>query len=78
MAEPAESKKIYIEVSIWEAAVIKKLRRYSHGELTVHILGGKPQRVVWGGSELLREEDGLDLEADPAGAGLSNQAGKTV
>jgi hypothetical protein len=56
-----EIKTINVEISIYEAAVIKKLREFKFGTLTIHKIQGQPRRIETGASEMLTVEDGLDL-----------------
>lgn len=53
--------KITIVVSLYEAALIKKLREFQFGMFTVHKDNNEPRRVVMGGSEMLNMRDGKDL-----------------
>ncbi len=50
-----------IEVSLFEAALIKKLRRYDFGEFVVTKLRGEPRRIDIVGKEMLSEKDGETL-----------------
>ena len=54
--------KILVLVSLLEAALIKKLREYDFGEFKVIKQDKEPRRVVIGGSEYLKEEDGMTLD----------------
>ena len=54
--------KILVLVSPLEAALIKKLREYDFGEFKVVKQDKEPRRVVIGGSEYLKEEDGMALD----------------
>ena len=54
--------RILVLVSLLEAALIKKLREYDFGEFKVIKQDKEPRRVVIGGSEYLKEEDGMTLE----------------
>jgi hypothetical protein len=55
------NKKILIEVSAFEAAMIAKLREYPFGQFTIHKTQDEPRRIVLGGSEMLRPEQGEKL-----------------
>lgn len=53
---------IKIEVTLFEAALIKKLRSFEYGSITVHKTAGAPRRVEVGTSEMLDGLSGRDLE----------------
>lgn len=53
--------KIKVEVTMFEAALIKKLRTYEFGTFTVHKIKGEPRRIEIGGSEMLDEMSGKSL-----------------
>lgn len=59
-----KAQKIFIEVSAYEAAMIKKIRLYNFGTFQVIKMNGDPRRVILGGSETLDENEGLDLAVD--------------
>jgi len=54
-------KMITIEVSGKEADLIKKLRGYSFGKFTVHKANNLLVRVEIQDSQMIKEENGLDL-----------------
>jgi len=56
--------KIIIEVSLWEAAMILKLRKYDYGEFKIVKMNGNPTRIIFEGSEMLKADDGLILSID--------------
>ena len=58
-------KEITIEVTLLEAALIKKLRQYNYGEFTIVKMGGNPTRIIRiEDSEILKENDGKSLALD--------------
>lgn len=59
-----KTKKIFIEVSAYEAAMIKKIRLYNFGNFQIIKMNGEPRRVIMGGSETLDGNEGLDLAID--------------
>ena len=59
---PSKDKKlITITVSLFEAAMIYKLRQYPFGQFTIHKADDEPRRVTFGASEMIKEEDALKL-----------------
>lgn len=56
--------KITITVSIYEAAMIQKLREHAFGSFTIHKLDGEPRRITYGASEMIKEDDALKLLED--------------
>jgi hypothetical protein len=56
------TKRIIVEVSLYEASMLKKLRQDQFGQFTVHKVEGEPMRITIGGSEMLKEDDGLDMQ----------------
>jgi len=58
---------IKIEVSLFEASLIKKLRTYEFGTFTVHKIKGEPRRIEIGGSEMLDELAGKSLAVKEGG-----------
>ena len=54
-------KMITIEVSGREASLIKKLRKYSFGHFIVHKANNLLVRLEINDSQLIKEENGLDL-----------------
>jgi len=57
-----EIKNVLIAVTTLEAAIIAKLREFDYGQMTIKKREGKPYQIVKGGTELLKEETGLNLE----------------
>ena len=57
-----EIKKVLVEVTPLEAAVLMKLREFEYGEMTIKKKEGKPYQIVKGGTEILDERLGLNLE----------------
>jgi len=55
-------KEILIKVSLAEASMIKKLRKYRYGDFKIIKIDGKPKRIIFEGSELIKESEGRDLE----------------
>lgn len=53
--------KITIEVSSLEAALIKRLRKFEFGTLTIHKIKGEPRRIEVGTSEMLSDKEGSTL-----------------
>jgi len=51
----------YVLVSNWEAAMLKRLRKYDFGTWTVIKTDGQPRRIVEGGSSLLGGDEADDL-----------------
>ena len=77
MVELREIKKVLVAVTTLEAAVIKKLREFDYGEMTIKKREGKPYQIVKGGTEILDERSGLDLEdviAIPPGIDTSDES----
>lgn len=64
---PAERPMMLIEVSDYEAAMIKKLREHQFGQFTIYKNQGQPTRIVIGGSEILDPLSAKDMEATPNG-----------
>ena len=56
--------RIKIEVSLYEAALIKRLRKFEFGSLTIHKIRGEPSRIEVGTSELLNDRDAKDLAVE--------------
>lgn len=56
-----EKKELTIKVSLYEAALIEKLRKYSYGKFTVQKFDGEPKRVIAEESILLSAEDGIKI-----------------
>jgi hypothetical protein len=52
---------IIIKVSLLEASMILKLRKYDYGDFGVTKMAGNPTRVIYKGSEMLKASDGLEL-----------------
>ena len=52
---------IVIEVSLFEAALLKKLRKFHFGTMTIHKIKGEPRRVEIGTSEMLDDREGSSL-----------------
>jgi len=57
-------KEIIIKVSLLEAAMILKLRKYNYGEFKIIKMNGNPTRIVLEGSEMLKASDGMALALD--------------
>ena len=57
-------KEIIIKVSLLEAAMILKLRKYNYGEFKIIKMNGNPTRIVLEGSEMLKASDGMALSLD--------------
>ena len=57
-------KEIIIKVSLLEAAMILKLRKYNYGEFKIIKMNGNPTRIVLEGSEMLKASDGMVLSLD--------------
>ena len=57
-------KEIIIKVSLLEAAMILKLRKYNYGEFRIIKMNGNPTRIVLEGSEMLKASDGKALALD--------------
>ena len=57
-------KEIIIKVSLLEAAMILKLRKYNYGEFRIIKMNGNPTRIVLEGSEMLKASDGMALSLD--------------
>ena len=55
---------IRIEVSLLEAAMIIKLRKYDYGDFEIVKIKGDPSRVIFKGSEILKESEGMVLALD--------------
>ena len=55
-------------LTLWEAALIKKLREYNmqFGKVTVTIQGGNPIYVVANESKEIKKNDGLNLDGSVA------------
>lgn len=51
----------YVLVSNWEAAMLKRLRKYDFGTWTVIKTDGQPRRIVEGGSSLLDGDEADEL-----------------
>lgn len=64
---PDQRPTILIEVSDFEAAMIKKLREHHFGQFTIYKNNGQPTRIVIGGSEILDPLSAKDLEVKPHG-----------
>lgn len=54
-------KEIIIKVSLLEASMILKLRKYDYGEFRIIKMNGNPTRIILEGSEMLKASDGLEL-----------------
>lgn len=52
---------IVIEVTLFEAALLKKLRSFEFGTITIHKIKGEPRRVEVGTSEMLDDREGSSL-----------------
>ena len=57
-----DNPKIKILVTELEAAMVKKIREFEFGTLTVHKIKGEPNRVEIGTSEMLLGRKGRELE----------------
>jgi len=57
-------KEIIIKVSLLEASMILKLRKYNYGEFKIIKMNGNPTRIVLEGSEMLKASDGMALSLD--------------
>jgi len=57
-------KKIKVEITAREAYLLKKLRKCSFGKVIVHKMNGLLIRVESTESQLINEEDGLDLAVE--------------
>ena len=57
-------KKIIIKVSLSEAALILELRKWQYGDFRIKKAKGKYGRLVYEGSKLINENDGLKLSLD--------------
>ena len=72
-----EIKNVLVSVTTLEAAVILKLREFDYGEMTIKKREGVPYQIVKGGTEILDERSGLNLEdaiAIPPGLDISNKS----
>lgn len=56
---------VIVTVSLCEAAMIYKLRKFDFGDFRIVKIGGEPRRLVVGGSEMIKPEDGLMILSDP-------------
>jgi len=77
MERPKEIQSVLVTVTTLEAAVILKLREFDYGEITIKKREGKPYQVVKGGTEILDESTGLDLEdaiAIPPGLDITDKS----
>jgi len=61
-----EIKMINAPITLWEAAMIRKLRKYKYGKVTVHIQGGNPVFLSIKESKKIIKEEGLNLEGSVA------------
>lgn len=52
---------IKVTLTIKEASMIYKLRKYDFGQFTIHKMNGDPVRIIIGGSEALQDEDAIKL-----------------
>lgn len=59
--KPLPIHKVTITVSLLEASMIRKLREYEFGQFTIYKNAGQPNRIVIGGSEMLNEQDGMEI-----------------
>ena len=57
-------KEIIIKVSLLEASMILKLRKYDYGEFRIIKMNGNPTRIILEGSEMLKASDGMVLAID--------------
>lgn len=53
---------ILIRVTLFEAALLKRLRSFEYGSITVYKTAGAPRRVEVGTSEMLDQLSARDLE----------------
>jgi len=77
MEELREIHKVLVTVTTLEAAVLLKLREFDYGEMTIKKREGKPYQIIKGGTEILDEKSGLDLEdaiAIPPGIDISDKS----
>lgn len=54
-------KMINIQVNIYEAAVLQKIRAYTHGKFIVHMLDGVPIRCETLGSEVIEQSSEFEI-----------------
>lgn len=59
-----KQKEILVKVSLLEAAMLLKLRKYDYGDFRIIKMAGNPTRIIFEGSEMLKESDGIVLSLD--------------
>lgn len=57
-----ENSHITIKVSLYEAAMLAKLRKYQYGVFHIHKFDGEPKRIVIEGSETINPANIGDLD----------------
>lgn len=57
-----ENKKITIQVSVYEASMLSKMRKYRYGTFKITKMDGEPRRIVTEGSEAIDPKDALELD----------------
>lgn len=60
--EKEEIKKVSAPITLFEAALIRRLRKYKFGKVVVSIQRGNPVFVAVKENKTLTKEDGLELE----------------
>lgn len=65
-----EIRMVTAPLTLWEAALIKKLRKYKYGKVTITIQGGNPVYMSVHENKGISKEEGLELKnavvIDPA------------
>lgn len=70
--------KVAVILTPQEAVVIKKLREFEFGELTIKKREGRPYQILASQSTLVRYEEGLELEESLGIPGDSDLADKEI
>ena len=62
--------KVAVVLTLFEAAVVRNLRKFDYGELVIKKQKGQPYQMISSESKLVKEEDGLEL---PGSFGLTEE-----
>lgn len=71
--EPAQYS-VKMVLSALEADMIRKIRKYKFGEFTIIKQKGEPRRVILGGSQFLKESNGMKYALSRESKSIEDQA----